>query len=351
MITASLVYPDPIPLGVSDLDGRIGAISATTSGIDLLDLSTGTQMRHLPEIGCPLMIDGLYLIGWRRDAPTASALRLFRAALPPQNVRLHWSPSFDLPERARPEPGTELSLEIRLARSGDRYLVHWKVRPNPTGGPPRPLPYPGGAAGLEVDIRTLEPLAPFDGRIFNQTDLERRGERLAREAGGFVYWQAGQLRNAPWATPAGERFLRTLGTPGENHQRLSIARPNHPEARSLAEFEAEDLDSTAPELSLDGRHLAAVCHSNGEIYWHVYSTETGQLTTRVPYRSGFDSFRIFDRRLICLEETKTPDRDNFTVRVTRALHAVAVDDGKMLWSYALPTSMIADSSFLPPPPF
>jgi hypothetical protein len=354
-LSARLILPEPIPLGVSDQHGRIGAVGFAEGGIDLIDLLAGEQLRRLPKIGHPLMIDGPHLLGWSREREPARRWRLFRAALPPADMPVEWSPGFDLPDWAHPQLGMELDFEISLARKGDRYLVHWKARAAYRGGPPPPpdIAHQEAAAGLAVDSGTLRPVAPHDGGIFaDETALEKQGEHLARQARGFIYGQEGRLRNAPWSTPAGERFLRTLGTPGETRQQLSIARADDPAAPDLAEFVADDLDRTAPELSLDGRHLAVVHRaSKGRVFWQVYSTETGEPAARVPYRAGFASFRIFDRRLICLEEVKTPKKADLTIRIERQLHALGTNDGRVLWSYTLPPKIIKDRSFLPPPPF
>jgi hypothetical protein len=342
-----ITFSEPIPLGVGDAAGRVGAIGLEGCDIDLIDLLVGDQLRRWPQIGCPLMLDGPCLVGWRREN-RAPEWRLFRAALPPADAPVEWSPTLDLPEWAR---GTKLDFTINLARSGDRYLVYWKAQTRYHGAPPPPGPAHHKAdGGVAIDTGTLQPVAPYDGGIFTEErGLASRGEHLARQARGFTYRQNGRLRNAPWSTPAGERFLRTLGRPGEKQQRLSIARADDPGLSNLVEFDTHDLDETAPELSLDGCHLAVVYRNpDGEAQWRVYSTETGEMAASVPYRTGFDSFRIFGQRLICLEETRSPDREELAIHIERRLHAMRADDGRVLWSYVLPTVTIEDMSFLPP---
>jgi len=174
----------------------------------------------------------------------------------------------------------------------------------------------------------------------------QRGEDFALRAGGFVYRQAGQLHNAPWVTPKGERYLRSLSTPGANAQRLSIVHADAPDGHPITSIDAHELHKAVPELSLNGQHLAVVEREEGAAMWCIYSALNGERIVSFPYREGFGSFRIFDRRLLFLEE-KASSANRLTITVTKILHAMDTESGGPLWSYHLEPMTISNSMFLP----
>jgi hypothetical protein len=58
-----MIYPEPIPLGVSEPEGRIEAVCQSPVDIDLINLISGGLLRRLTAIGSPLMINGGRLLG------------------------------------------------------------------------------------------------------------------------------------------------------------------------------------------------------------------------------------------------------------------------------------------------
>jgi hypothetical protein len=336
-------HPEPIPLGVSDPEGRVGAI-AIDGNTDFIDLVTGERLRLLAQIGSPLMIDESYLIGWQRQTDP-SRTRLFRVALPPSDAAPVWSDGFDLPT------GPELEFDVKLLRDENLYRFYWKGLALPHGGVPplRLSTHAEGRERIDVDVETFKILArqPEDG-FAEEQERASRGEQLARQAAGLIYQQGGQLRNAPWEAPGGERYLRVLGALGAKEQRLAIARVAQPELNDPVEIGTRDALGAPPELSLDGRHLALVENNPGSPFWNIFSTATGQRVGTVPSRNGFAAFRVFGHRLICLEEDSTRNAADLTIVVERHLQCIDLEDGRKAWVYPLPTKRLKDNSFLPP---
>ena len=67
----------------------------------------------------------------------------------------------------------------------------------------------------------------------------------------------------------------------------------------------------------------------------------------LPYRAGLRSFRVFDRRLLYLEQ-KSSDPNSSTITLSRVLHAVDTRSGAPLWSYELNPLTIANARFEAP---
>jgi hypothetical protein len=349
-----MINPELIPAGISDPEGHIGAVSQSPDDVDLISLMTGELLRPLPGIGTPLMIDGPHLLCWQSPLQQ-HRLRLSRTRLPPPEPAVEWSSMVELPAWLTPHGNAAADFALRFGRDGDAYALFWKGGVRHRGGAPPPLRPQGemdrqaSCERIDFDVRTLAVLRRSNVDGFADDDVHaRRGEHLARQARGFIYRQAGQLHNAPWMTPEGERFVRSLSTPGEAKQRLAIARADVPDARPLVDFEADQLDRTAPELSLDGQYLAVVQQLRGAAVWCVYSTFNGEQIARVPYRDGFGAFRIFDGRLLCLEQETSGGANSLSITLRKILHAMNTADGASLWSYALKLVTVPNRIFLPP---
>ena len=348
-----MIDPELIPLGVSEPEGRIGAVSRSQVDVDLIDLITGQLLRRLPAIGSPLMIDGQHLLGWQIQ-PDRYRLGLFRVGLPPAEAAVEWSQVFDLPEWVDPQPSADMDFVLKFGREADSYLLFWKARRRYRGGAPPPpqllaeIGRQDAHECIDFDVRTLAVLRRRDEDGFaDERSRDRRGEYLARHADGFVYRQAGQLRNAPWMTSQGERYLRSLGTPGAVQQRLAIVQDGTADSHHIASIDAHELDRAVPELSLDGQHLAVVERAGSAMVLRIYSALNGERIASLPYQEGFRSFRIFDRRLLYLEE-KAPDTNGLTITQSRALRAIDSGSGQPLWSYEADAVTTPNPLFLPP---
>ncbi|MBL6614875.1 MAG: hypothetical protein ISP49_00585 [Reyranella sp.] len=340
-----MIHPELIPLGVSDPDGRFGAV-ANRLDIDLIDLLSGARARRLAATGSPLMIDDGRLLGWQSQ-PAPHRLRLFKATLPPSGPAIGWSPEVELPAWADPHPNANDEFAIRFARDGQVYALFWRARRRYGGGAPPPPELQAeinrqvAAGRIDFDVRTLAVVRQRDDDGFaDGAERARRGEDLARHADGMAYRQAGELHNAPWMMPDGPRFLRRTGA------RLTIVRGDTANAPPVVDIQAEEPEQLVPELSLDGRHLAVVTRLGSALTWTIHSVLTGELVCRVPYSAGLKSFRIFDRRLLYLDENVI--NRGTTVTTSRVLLARATDSGNLLWSYGFEPIISANRMSLPP---
>jgi hypothetical protein len=124
-------------------------------------------------------------------------------------------------------------------------------------------------------------------------------------------------------------------------------RSNGSKGYPIISIDAQNLHQAAPELSLDGRHLAVVEREGAETFWRIYCTLNGERIASLSYRGALGSFRLFDRRLLYLEQNSS-NPDNLTITVSRLLHAVDTHDGALLWSYDLNPMTISNTMFLPP---
>jgi hypothetical protein len=348
-----MINPELIPLGVSDPEGRVGAVSQSHTDIDLINLATGDLLCPVPEIGSPLMIDGPHLICWQTQSD-GHQLRLSRMNLPPSEAAIEWSPPFEFPEWLAQQRSADADFAVKFGRQGNAYVMFWKARRHYRGGAPPPpqlqieIERQEAFERIDFDVRTLAVLRRSEEDGFaDDRARSRRGADLARHAGGFVYRQAGQLYNAPWVTPKGERYLRSFGAPEANAQRLSIVHADVPDGHPVASIDAHELHQAVPELSLDGQHLAVVEREEGAAVRRIYSSLNGELIVSLPYREGFGSFRVIGCRLLYLEE-KSVDTSRLVITVARILYAVDTDGGKPLWSYELESLTISNSQFLPP---
>ena len=255
---------------------------------------------------------------------------------------------------AGPRATEDTDFGCKFGRDGNTYTLFWRARRFYRGGvrpsPERQAEIAGQVAveRIDFDVVTLMVLRrrPEDG-FADDASRARRGEELARQAGGMVYRQAGELLNAPWMTSEGERYLRGLGASGSDLQLVSLARGDVLTAGSIVSIRTVEPENMLPELSLDGRHVAVVEQTPGGMVWSLYSTLTGVRAGRFPYSDGFQSFRVFDRRLIYLEQ-RSPSDSDIAIKTTRTLHAMAMDSGDFLWSHELESVVSRNRRFWPP---
>lgn len=335
-----MIEPELIPWGVGDVEGRLGAVGQGIANVDLIDLVAGCRLRRATGIGSPLMIVGPQLLGWQVEAGT-QRMRLFRLILPPDEARLDYSTDIALPEWAIPHPGPEADFTVRFGRDGDVYVLFWNARRRYSGGaaPPAALLEKIGrqhAFGrVDFDVHTLaERQRRRQDGFADDRDRAQRGETLARQCGAFVYRRDGQLHNAPWATPEGERYLRSPGVVGAEEQRLSIVRADAPDASPIVSMDAVELDHAVPELSLDGVHLAVVEREADVLQWRIYSAVDGSRAATLPYHAGLRSLRLFGRRILYAEVTASGGQGR-TTTTNRILHAADSMTGRALWSLKL----------------
>jgi hypothetical protein len=341
-------YPVRIPEGVADPEGVTGAVSRGGGDVDLLDLVTGQRLARLAGAGHPLMFDRGALLGYRLDRGPPARLRLWREALPPQTPCENDLAALPLPDWLAPldsAPGRDFSVEV--ARRGRTYALHWSARRQPQGGAGPPEFAASGparaAGGAVLSDRSLEPLSDHAEAGRSDGTTRQMGEMLARTAGGSTYRQDGELRNAPWRTPAGPMFLRA-GTQG-----LELAPADRPEGPAVLHLASADRGNQPPELSLDGRHIAVAgsTDADGVVAWHLYSTHASGRLATLRLREDFGSFCILAGRLLRLGQIRRPCPSSFTIRVERTLCAVDLGARRQTWSYALDPVSEPDPMFPP----
>ena len=352
--------PVVIPLGVSDLEGRIGAIDRGNFDIDQINLLSGEVIGHWPGLGTPLMVDGRYLIGWQSGS-RRHHLRLFRIDLSLQRnaaaqEKIEFSGIFELPEWVNPHSNSPVDFALKFRRENDVYVLYYKARKRLSrGGPP---PVQGDAGGLvilqrvEFDIATLEIGNQRQQDGFEEEQVAaRRGEHLARNGQGFVYRQAGKLQNAPWSIDEGERSLRSQGKAGEKRQTLSIFEGSDIETGKIFSMQADQLHLSVPELSLDGRHLAIVENERGAdnetLNWRIYNSHNGQMIFSMPYQESLRSFRIFSRRLLFHRQIQSED-GGITIAMKNFLCSMDISKNSLMWCHEGNRIELQNTKFLPP---
>lgn len=332
-----MIYPTFIPLGVSDPEGHIGAIKRSGGGIDLLDLLTGEVIRQWHEFDHVLMVYQGRLIGWETHLKS-HLLRLFVVNLRSKDGEAQWSGTVEFPDWVDLRSGSENDPAFRFGVEDDRYILFCRMRNQQFGGaPPQedrdPIPQFINKR-IEFDIRTLKIRCLQDRDGFDREQQGKNlGEHLARHAGGFVYRQAGKLHNAPWTIDGSHRYLRTDSAPEGEEQILSIIQGIDPEAKAIVRVKAYQPAQTVPELSLDGRHLAIVEHQCGSRVWHIYDTFNGTLVCTIPFQDTMRAFRVFEERLLLLEENIL-DSNQSTITMENTIYSLDMRSQNSMWCYS-----------------
>jgi len=136
--TRAVRSPVQIPEGVSDIQGRIAAVSRAEGDVDILDLECGARLRTLAGAGRPLMIDDGALIGCKLRICRPPQMTLWRLWLADGSARSDGSVELPLPEWIAEQSLPAAMIRVGIERRGDVYSISWTAKATYTGGAPPP---------------------------------------------------------------------------------------------------------------------------------------------------------------------------------------------------------------------
>lgn len=308
----------PFPGGTLDVTGRTAYLSAP-DGLVAIDLAGGEVRWRTGEATEPLFVAGERLFAL---APSAAGRLFVRAFdLNARGKRVFESDPIDLPRWAVPENGPGRSFSFTWKRDGKRVALTWHVAAWAAGTPRKEA---SGAAVVELDTgkaRAEKPAPP--AAAATPAVLERLTVRWQRS-------DAGRLRAVVVVEPAESRPDRRL-------QALSLRQWD--ERTGRASESVELMRGRTPILmqDVDGKKLWLRDSAGGpdaeakDGRWVVADAGDGRVVARVPAVPGTTSATLIDRRAYCLTVAAVKLSPHEPARSAKALVAVDVDTGKVLW--------------------
>jgi hypothetical protein len=324
LVTPAKVAGSAFPGGLLDATGRM-AYLGVGGAIAAVDLTAG-EVRWTSELASePLLVAGdrLYALGAGKSG--GLHVRAFNVADKGQPV--FESELIDLPRWAVPENGRTRSFSFTWKRDRNWLELHWQASAWADGAPRK---HAAGLARTDLDTGKVrqQPTDPPGGATALPAQLEKLSVRWHSREGG-------RLRAVVLEEVAGS-------SPSQRRQQLVFRQW---EERTGKETRARELLQGREPLVLvdaDGRRLwlrdgatSPDLPARAERPWLVIDSVDGREVARVPFVAGTLAANIRDRRAYCLTVSAIRAVPGRPTRKGRALVAIDLDSGKVLWRRAL----------------
>ncbi len=327
-----------IPHGLADPAGDVVYVVGPQGLIHCLDPGSGEVLVRTEFPGSPLTIDRGVLFGWTPASDRPKAVRLFAAVRQGDVLRPKWEKALQLPdwvEVASPEPNRfRLDAEIQ----GRLVVVTWEAHSRYRGAAPPP---PQVEEAATHDERRTVRLDPETGAAVGQEQAEliQSPEQALPEVPPtrriMPYRSGTSWFTRSWRVGSADVFLaRTADEPG-----IVLVRRNSSGATGPGEIRLTSDPAASAAVTPDGS-LVFIHEPGGDApAWYVFSAETGERITRLPFDSGTEGVAVVNNRVLYLvvEDLGTTRRWSLRCR--------NLDTGEALWSHLLGEESVT----LPPP--
>lgn len=330
-----------VPYGCADPEWRAAYIVGPQGKIHLLDLTSGETKARTEFAGTPLTIDDGVLIGWTPAPDQRNALRLFALVQEGDVLRPKWEAELELPDWVETGSSEPNEFVLQAEIENERVTVSWEAHARYRGGAPPPRQVE--EAATHDERRTLH-LDRQTGRLVGKEHVEAApGPQQALPEmtpdRKIVSYHSGTSRlTRPWPAGSAKSFLvRTGKQPGMVLVRESPGRTTGPVEIRLTDDPAAEAAVT-PDGSLIFIHEPA----GGGPAWHVFSAETGERITSLPFDVGTRGAAVVNERVLYLVVEDRGTTERWSLRC-RNLHTT-----ELLWSYVLKEDVRSKAPPLPP---
>lgn len=327
-----------IPSGIADPERDIAYVVGPQGLIHCLDLGTGEIQARTDFPGTPLAIDRGTLIGWRPMPGQPNAVRLFAAVRKGDVLHPKWQETLQLPDWVKVDSLEPNGFTLDATIRSGLIVVTWEAHSRYRGGAPPP---PKVEEAETHDERRTVRLDPETGAIVGQerTELELSPDRALPEVPPtrrIVPYRSGtSWVTRSWRVGSADAFLvRTAEEPG-----IVLVRHDSASAADLGEIRLTNAPVAEAAVTPDGR-LVFIREAGGDgPAWHVFSAETGERITSLPFDPGTEEVAVVNDRVLYLV---VEDR-GMTRR--RSLRCRNLHTAELMWSHRL-----AEETRKAPPP-
>ena len=317
-----------IPQGLANPERNVAYIVDAQGFISCLNLESGQIEARTDFPASPLTLDRGTVIGWRRTPDEPDAVRVFAATRQGNALRPKWEASLILPDwvEAGSADPTRFALEGRI--EDGLVFVTWEAHARYPGGAPPPSGIE--AASTRDERRSIRLNAETGAKVgAEQTEA---AQRLTQDLPALLPNQrivpyrsgASWLTNS-WRVGPVEAFLATTTeTPG-----VVLVRRDSSGAESPPEIRLTSDSAAVAAVTLDGRFIF-IHEPGGEApSWHLFSAETGERITRLPFDPGTEGVAVVNDLVLYLvvEETAMTHRRTLRCRNLRS--------ADVMWSHLL----------------
>lgn len=330
--------PAFFPRGVADPGGQRGFMADAAGGILAIDLHAGAVLWSTTAASRPLVVVGERLVAQRLVDDRLNTLRIALLDVTRRGQLVLISDPVVFPEWVSVTTSTEESFAFSVRVEQDQLYLEWEAHAR----------YRGGAAPtariLQQAARDAQGLAVLNlesGEVRMLTSEERaiRQRQQTAQTTAAPGWTVRDPSAEPWVAGKKRALLVWEEMDGELSLRLATWDPPNGEVRTVELARGRGL--VARPIP-DGRHIFV--HREPVVAqpsaWWVFSAETGERVTTLPYEPGAQSPCVLGARVYYLVEG--PVAGSPTGQVTRrcTLKARELATTRLLWELPLPEQNI-----------
>jgi hypothetical protein len=328
-----------IPHGIADPEENVAYVVGPEGFITCLALESGKSLGRTDFPASPLTIYGGMLIGWRPAPDQPNAVRLFAAARKGKGLHLKWKEALELPgwvEVGSLEPG---QFTLGATIEGKRVVATWEAHSRYRGGAPPPAQVEDAAShderrtvrldpetGAAVEQERAEPAPSLEEQVLPEMPPTMR----------IVPYRSGtSWVTRSWRVGSADAFLaRTAKEPG-----IVLVRRDPAGAARGSEIRLTDDPAAEAAVTPDGRMIFVHEPGGDAPAWHVFSAETGDRITRLPFDPGTEGVAVVNDQVLY---EVVEDRGGTRRRTLRSRN---LQTGEAMWSF-----LLGEETLRAPPP-
>jgi hypothetical protein len=328
-----------IPHGIADPEGNVAYVVGPEGLIHCLELGSGEILARTDFPASPLTIDRGTLIGWRPAPGQPNAVRLFAAVRQGNVLRMKWEKTLYLPDWVEVDSLEANRFTLEATIESKLVVVTWEAHSRYRGGAPPPPQVEEAATHEERRTVRLDPetgAAVGQERTEPALSLEEQVLPEVPPTMRIVPYRSGtSWVTQSWRVGSADAFLaRTVKEPG-----IVLVRHDPAGAAGPSEIRLTNDPAAEAAVTPDGR-MVFIHEPGGDApAWHVFSAETGDRITRLPFDPGTEGVAVVNDQVLYLV---VKDRGG-TRR--RSLRSRNLQTGEAMWSF-----LLSEETLRAPPP-
>ena len=327
-----------IPYGIADPESDVVFVVGPQGLIHCLDLESGAIQARTDFAGTPLAIADGTLIGWRSMPGQPKTVRVFAAVQQDTVLRLKWEVTLQLPDWVDVDSPDPNGFMLDAAIQSGLVAVTWEARSRYRGGAPPPSYVEDAETRHERHTVYLE---PETGTTVDREPSKRPSgpEQALPElppTRRIVPYRMGKSWvTQPWRVGSADAFLvQAVEEPG-----VVLGRQDAADVAGRGEIRLTDAPVAEAAVTPDGGLVFVRGAGTDEPSWDIFSAETGERITSLPFDPGTEEIAVVNDRVLYLVV-----EDQGAMR-RQSLRCRNLFSGERMWSLPL-----AEQARKAPPP-
>lgn len=316
-----------IPYGLADVEGGTIYVEGPDGYLECLDMESGELLARTEFPARPLAVREGHIIGWRPGTPRPNALVVFAVHRRDGTLSPIWERPLELPDWVDTQ-ASETGRFTITADVDDEFVITWEAHSRYPGGAPPP---PQVEEAATHDERRTVRLDPETGAAVGQerAELAPSPEQALPEVpptSRIVPYRSGtSWVTRSWRVGSADAFLvRTAEEPG-----IVLVRSDSAGAAGPGDIRLTSDPAAEAAVTPDGS-LVFIHEPGGDApAWHVFSAETGERITRIPFDSGTEGVAVVNDRVLYLVV------EGLGMTHRRSLRCRNLHTAEAMWSHLL----------------